>query len=303
MIHGDDETADKDGPSVPGDPHDDPETSAERLQIKSTVRTRLLLLSGNRCAWTTCKQALAPEEGGMFGEIAHIRAAEKSGPRFDATMTNNERRGFDNLLLLCGKHHTLIDHVDTWHQYPRADLEEIKRLHEAPLLRALDDLGRAEEEYVDHTRGTAVVHCTTLKRMYGAMLDEENRLGTVESVNKIANHLGTVTRAARQLLCDVVEKNEQMGVAEAARRSHRPRREIYDLLDELMRLHLAEVYPDEFAEPGDPRQRIVLLGQGVWSHNPVFDYPFWRDLRKHVDERDDLRFADLIVGLDFSLLD
>jgi hypothetical protein len=46
------------------------------------------------------------EDGILVGEIAHIEAAMPDGPRFRKEMTNEERRAFANLLLLCGVHHT-----------------------------------------------------------------------------------------------------------------------------------------------------------------------------------------------------
>ena len=33
--------------------------------------------------------------------IAHIRAASALGPRYDEAMTDEDRRAFDNLVLLC----------------------------------------------------------------------------------------------------------------------------------------------------------------------------------------------------------
>lgn len=44
-------------------------------------------------------------------EIAHIRAAERNGPRYDPAMTDNERRSWQNLILLCTPHHNLIDKI------------------------------------------------------------------------------------------------------------------------------------------------------------------------------------------------
>ena len=44
-------------------------------------------------------------------------------------MTNEQRREYDNLLLLCGTHHTIIDaDVDQW---TVATLHDLKRAHEA----------------------------------------------------------------------------------------------------------------------------------------------------------------------------
>jgi hypothetical protein len=45
----------------------------------------------------------------LVGEICHIKAANPGGPRCDANQTAAERHGYDNLILLCGTHHTVID--------------------------------------------------------------------------------------------------------------------------------------------------------------------------------------------------
>jgi len=45
----------------------------------------------------------------VTGRICHIRAKSRAGPRFDASQTDAERDGFDNLLLLCPLHHDIVD--------------------------------------------------------------------------------------------------------------------------------------------------------------------------------------------------
>jgi len=65
----------------------------------------------------------------MISQIAHIRADSQGGPRFDSAQTEGERRAFENLIVMCPNHHTLIDKVPE--QYPVEDLIEMKRQHEA----------------------------------------------------------------------------------------------------------------------------------------------------------------------------
>ena len=50
-------------------------------------------------------------------QIAHIRDA-MPGNRYDPAMTNDERRAFQNLILLCKPHHELVDsrHPDRLHR-------------------------------------------------------------------------------------------------------------------------------------------------------------------------------------------
>lgn len=45
----------------------------------------------------------------VLAEICHIRARRKAGPRYDSTLTADERDGFANLILFCPTCHTLAD--------------------------------------------------------------------------------------------------------------------------------------------------------------------------------------------------
>src|SRR5699024_3577058 len=96
-----------------------------------TQRTvkQLFALSDNRCAFPGCASPLVEESGTVTGEIAHIKAASLNGPRFDPDQTDEQRHGFDNLLLLCGRHHRIVDtEVD---DYPIEVLCRFKHDHEA----------------------------------------------------------------------------------------------------------------------------------------------------------------------------
>jgi len=96
-----------------------------------TVKTvkRLFAVSSNRCAFPACTNPLVEESGTITGEIAHIRAASPNGPRHDPAQTNEERHSFANLILLCGRHHAIID-AET-EEYPILRLERMKHEHEA----------------------------------------------------------------------------------------------------------------------------------------------------------------------------
>ncbi|MFE4544614.1 HNH endonuclease [Arthrobacter sp. NPDC056727] len=70
----------------------------------------------NQCAYPSCIQALTidaePSGSGsigvtVVGEEAHIRAQSVGGPRYDASYEDID--GYDNLILLCPTHHTMID--------------------------------------------------------------------------------------------------------------------------------------------------------------------------------------------------
>jgi hypothetical protein len=85
-------------------------------------------VSSNRCAFPACTEPLVEGET-VVGEVCHIRSAREGHPRYDPKQAEAERNGFDNLILLCRKHHKIVDtEVDC---YPPALLTEMKKAHEA----------------------------------------------------------------------------------------------------------------------------------------------------------------------------
>jgi hypothetical protein len=109
------------------------------MKIKSTARnytrkTEKLLfnLASNECAHPDCTKPLLAEDGNtLIGIIAHIEAASENGPRYNAEMTNDERRGFANLMVLCDEHHKVIDNKENESVYPKELLISWKSNHEA----------------------------------------------------------------------------------------------------------------------------------------------------------------------------
>lgn len=87
--------------------------------------------SRGTCAHPTCGKALVVLNGAKrvtLGERAHIRSSKPGGPRHDASYGNADR--YENLVLLCLDHHTLIDSQPG--NYPVALLEQWKADHEGP---------------------------------------------------------------------------------------------------------------------------------------------------------------------------
>lgn len=68
--------------------------------------------------------------GGIpVGEICHIKARNKKGPRYDETLSTEEKDSYSNLLLLCRTCHKLVDSDKK--TFTVDLLTDIKSMHEA----------------------------------------------------------------------------------------------------------------------------------------------------------------------------
>jgi hypothetical protein len=99
---------------------------------------RLFAHSGNCCAFPGCVEEI-DHEGTIVGKISHIKAANPGGPRYDPQQTAAERHGYDNLVLLCGKHATVIDDKEKEEVYTVECLIKMKVDHEGRAATVDDD--------------------------------------------------------------------------------------------------------------------------------------------------------------------
>jgi hypothetical protein len=88
-------------------------TTRQRTYPEPVVK-RLYALSGNRCAFPGCEirltdQVAPGEPPTNLGKIAHIVGLGRQGPRADSTIPIKDLNRVENLLLLCGVHHDLVD--------------------------------------------------------------------------------------------------------------------------------------------------------------------------------------------------
>lgn len=111
--------------------------------MSATYPNKLLLAfhSGNQCAFSGCTKQLTVEAptGGdavILGEAAHIAGEQPKAARFVNTMTDDERNHYNNLIYLCGDHHTQIDKQEA--HFTIADLLQRKKEHETKVRDALN---------------------------------------------------------------------------------------------------------------------------------------------------------------------
>jgi hypothetical protein len=87
-----------------------------RTEVTVATAKMLFALSGNRCAFAdpatgvACENDLArPEWNRVRAQMCHIKGEQPNAARYDSNQTDDERRHFDNLIVMCPNHHYEID--------------------------------------------------------------------------------------------------------------------------------------------------------------------------------------------------
>ncbi len=100
-----------------------------RLAPTPSTIHKLLALSGGICSYEDCGASLVQEE--VFNAtLAHICAASPEGPRYDTSMTDEDRRSFENLMYMCPSHGSLVDKEKLHAKYTVEKLRQVKADHE-----------------------------------------------------------------------------------------------------------------------------------------------------------------------------
>lgn len=110
---------------------DSPVATVVPRQIKALTQLLLFVRAGGRCQFDGCNEYLLEHlltlTSGNFGQMAHVVAFKKDGPR-GSDPRPEDINDIDNLMLLCAPCHKLIDtHPE---RYPVSVLEKYKERHE-----------------------------------------------------------------------------------------------------------------------------------------------------------------------------
>lgn len=117
--------------------------------VPEKVRLRLWGKAGGRCEYDGCNEPLwldsATQVEFNVAYIAHIVADKPNGPRGDKDLSGALAGDLSNLMLLCDKHHRLIDKEQV-REHPVERLTAMKRKHEV----RIELLGSLAEEKQSH---------------------------------------------------------------------------------------------------------------------------------------------------------
>lgn len=123
----------------------------QHMSIPPAQLRALLQKSGNRCAFSGCRDLLLdysddPTNPVVLSKVAHIVAESPDGPRGRYPMSQEHRNLESNLILLCSKHHDVVDGKPQFYTVER--LRQMKEDHEAWVMQATDnaDTGRSPRE-------------------------------------------------------------------------------------------------------------------------------------------------------------
>ncbi len=102
----------------------------KRCEPSRVTLARLWMHSGNLCAFAGCSKIILDNDHEILkGRVAHIEAASEGGPRYNPDQTDEERCGYDNLMVLCNDHHDIVDKSKTT-TFSVENLQEMKKKHE-----------------------------------------------------------------------------------------------------------------------------------------------------------------------------
>ena len=142
-----------------------------RLKPSASTVRRLFAHSGNLCAYPGCRSLMIDENGDFIGQICHIESAMPKGERFNPHMTNEDRREFRNLVLMCYQHHIKTNREDV---YTVERMKKIKANHERKYSentieqKILDSL----QDYTEIKN--LLVEPNTLEHMFDIIYEEDN---------------------------------------------------------------------------------------------------------------------------------
>ncbi len=100
----------------------------ERLQPKPSTVRALFAKSGNECAFPGCDQPLVDDLNLLVAEVCHINAVRDLDARYDASVSAEGLRNYDNLILLCHAHHVRVDSLPG--VFSVGALKQMRQAHE-----------------------------------------------------------------------------------------------------------------------------------------------------------------------------
>ncbi|ALC87393.1 hypothetical protein AM499_17410 [Bacillus sp. FJAT-22090] len=261
----------------------------KRLPPTKEVLRELYLKSGNQCAFPGCSKTILNNKGNVVGQICHIEAAMPGGERFNAKQSNEERRAFSNLILLCYDHHIETNEVK---QFSVERLKKMKADHEKKFSDAAEKLYSTVS---DKTLQQDFEYCTSLTNMNNVLkwgLSREEHILDVPKFNKLVDILRKLSPNTRAIFSIMVDRsvNSLINLEEISQVTGLEHVELKKSISLLINYELiTEVDSDDYNNP------ITYLKQkDLWD--------IWSEI-KNYSEKSSITLEEIINNMNFSLLD
>jgi hypothetical protein len=192
----------------PDETQDTPNEPVRRLQPTPEALRQLYLLSGNECAFPACHEPIIGKNGDYIGQICHIEGAMPGGERFNAAMTNEQRRAPSNLMLMCYRHHIETNDVNA---YSTKRMREIKGEHEK---RYSEGVRRLIASAIDFTINSTITPPANLRSFHNyhgwTNFTEEETEANIDAVMKLARRLQFLSQPAREMLALILRRGREV---------------------------------------------------------------------------------------------
>lgn len=260
-----------------------------RLSPIRDVLRELYLKSGNQCAFPGCIRPILNSEGNIVGEVCHIEAAMPGGERFNRNQSNEERRAFNNLILLCSDHHIETNKVE---KYPVESLQKMKAEHEG---RFGDPIVKLYATIADLTILQDYEYCKSLKKLHEVLKwnnTEQELESEVPLFNNLVNKLKIIPANARKIFSIMLQRSEgsiiYLNEIEEVTNSTR---------EELMKHMIILIKHDFIHNVEYSEQRIPYCALSEYDLRNM-----WLEIKKFAEESN-IEIDQIIYDMNFSLLD
>lgn len=264
----------------------------KRLTPKSKTLRELYLKSGNQCAFGGCSQLIINSEGTLIGEVCHIEGALPNSQRFNEDQSNEDRRTFENLILLCRNHHAITNNVD---EFTVERMMEIKAIHEAKfsfieqqMIKSIEDMTKLVKP-IDHAG------LNRLDEVLGWNLDDEEIARVIEDVDHFIDAIRKVPLNTRKVYTIMIERHSMYGSDMVI--NPEELEEVIGLKSSELKKHIIILYKYDLSTKWypnfDEEPEITIKDTTDWN--------LATDLLKFCNI-EEIELSRLLVDLDFSVL-
>lgn len=216
---------------------------------KHTQR-RLFAASAGYCQNPRCPNSIFMDAAGetvLIAEMAHVFAANDTGPRAAPELSKEERGAFDNLIMLCANCHTMVDKAPD--AYPVEAMLRWKRQHADKLLALFGAVKLARREEAREAVEPLLLENHTIFKNYGPHIPDA-----------INPESGAAERWKRKMLTRILPNSRRMlAILDTNRHLLKPSErscleEFRQHIDDLEAFHIegrqedATRFPEGFAE-------------------------------------------------------